>query len=80
VAHRWLQGIVIPDRGPPLEFELGTDPSRPVVNEIHKLFKIYWPTMEKNKLFVGAHPNILGNQLFAQEIKQSVNNWIDKHQ
>ena len=80
VAHRWLQGIVIPEYGPPEHFELGAEPSKPVVNEIHKLFKIYWPTLEKNKLFIGSHPTILGNQLFAQEIKQSVNNWIDNHQ
>lgn len=80
VAHRWLKGIVIPERGPPEHFELGTDPSPAVVDEIHKLFNANWITLEKNKLFKGAHPTILGNQLFAQEIKQSVNNWIDKHQ
>jgi len=80
VAHRWLQGIVIPDRGPPEHFELGTRPSKSVVDEIHKLFTINWKILEKNKLFKGPHPTILGNQLFAQEIKQSVNNWIDKHQ
>jgi hypothetical protein len=28
VGHRWLQGIVIPEYGPPEHFELGTDPSK----------------------------------------------------
>jgi hypothetical protein len=79
VGHRWLQGIVIPERGPPEHFELGTNPSPVVVDEIHKLFNVNWRILEKNKLFKGAHPTILGNQLFAQEIKQSVNNWLDKH-
>jgi hypothetical protein len=80
VGHRWLQGIVIPEYGPPEHFELGIDPSKSVVDEIHKLFNVNWRILENNRLFKGAHPTILGNQLFAQEIKQSVNNWIDKHQ
>ena len=80
VGHRWLQGIVIPEYGPPEHFELGTNPSPVVVDEIHKLFNVNWRILEKNKLFKGTHPTILGNQLFAQEIKQSVNNWIDKYQ
>jgi len=79
VGHRWLQGIVIPEYGPPEHFELGTDPSKSVVDEIHKLFNVNWRILEKNRLFKGTHPNILGNQLFAREIKQSVSNWIDKH-
>jgi len=79
VGHRWLQGIVIPEYGPPEHFELGTDPSKSVVDEIHKLFNVNWRILEKNRLFKGTHPTILGNQLFAQEIKQSVSNWIDKH-
>ena len=79
VGHRWLQGIVIPERGPPEHFELGTNPSPVVVDEIHKLFNVNWRILEKNKLFKGSHPTILGNQLFAKEIKQSVNNWLDKH-
>ena len=80
VGHRWLRGIIIPEVGPPEHFELGADPSKATVDEIHKLIRMYWPIMEKNKLFKGSHPTILGNQLFAQEIKQSVNNWLDKHQ
>lgn len=79
VGHRWLKGIAILDYGPPEHFELGTNPSKEIVNEIHKLIKMYWPIMEKNNFFKGSHPTILGNQLFAQEIKQSVNNWLDKH-
>jgi len=80
VAHRWLRGVIIPDYGPPEHFELAGRPSKVVVDEIHKLIKINWQILEKNKLFTGSHPNIQGNQLFAQKIKQSVNNWIDKHQ
>ena len=80
VGHRLLHGIVIPDYGPPEHFELGTDPSPAVVDEIHKLCNINWKILEKNQLFKGCHPNILGNQLFAREIKQLVNNWIDNHQ
>jgi lysophospholipase L1-like esterase len=33
--------------------------------------------MEKHQLFKGVHPNILGNQLFAKEIADSFNQWID---
>ena len=80
VGHRWLQGIVIPERGPPEHFELGTNPSKAVVDEIHKLFNVNWSILEKHKLWSGVHPNIRGNQLFAKEIKHSVNNWLDKHQ
>lgn len=79
IGHRWLQGIVIPEYGPPEHFDLGTNPSKAVVDEIHALIRMCWPIMEKNKLFKGSHPTIMGNQLFAQEIKQSVNNWLDKH-
>ena len=49
VGHRWLQGIVIPERGPPEHFELGTNPSPVVVDEIHKLFNVNWRILEKNK-------------------------------
>jgi len=80
IGHRWLQGIAIPEYGPPEHFELGTNPSKVLVNEVHELLNIKWKIFEKNKLWTGVHPNIRGNQLFAQEIKQSVNNWIDKHQ
>lgn len=80
VGHRWLQGIVIPEYGPPEHFKLEADPSKAVVDEIHKLFNVNWRILEKNKFFKGTHPTILGNQLFAQEIKQSINLWFDKHQ
>jgi hypothetical protein len=79
IADRWLRGIVIPEVGPPERFELGSTPSTAMFIEIQRL-KSYWKIMREHKLLVGGHPNILGNQLFAQEIKQSVNNWIDKHQ
>jgi hypothetical protein len=79
IADRWLHGVTIPDVGPPERFELGSSVSPVLINEL-KNIKSYWKIMRKHKLLVGGHPNILGNQLFAQEIKQSVNNWIDKHQ
>jgi hypothetical protein len=46
VGHRWLQGIVIPEYGPPEHFELGTDPSKVAVDEIHKIFT-EWGILEK---------------------------------
>jgi hypothetical protein len=76
IAHRWLQGMYIPEYGPPAKFELGQDPSPAVVDEIHKIFGV-WRTLEKHKLFIGVHPTIIGNQLFAQEIAKSFNEWID---
>jgi hypothetical protein len=79
IANLWLQGAYIPERGPPAKFDLGANPSHEVVFFIDRTLS-HWTTMEKNNLFRGVHPNIRGNQLFAQEIKQSVNNWLDKHQ
>jgi hypothetical protein len=76
IAHRWLQGVYIPESGPPARFELGQDPSPAVVDEIYKLFKL-WKTLERHKLFMDSHPNILGNQLFAQEIAKTFRVWID---
>jgi hypothetical protein len=76
IAHRWLQGLYIPESGPPARFELGQNPSPAVVDEIYKMFRI-WKTLEKHKLFIGSHPNIQGNQLFAQEIAKPFKQWID---
>ena len=77
VAHRWLQGTVIPDHGPPVHFEMETQPSPAVVDLVHSMITVNWYQLEKNKLFVGNHPNILGNQLFAKEIADSFNKWVD---
>jgi hypothetical protein len=77
VGHRWLQGIVIPEVGEPEHFELGRDPSPAVVEEIHKIIFDTWMEIEKHKLFRSCHPSILGNQLFAKEIADSFNQWID---
>jgi hypothetical protein len=77
VAHGWLQGIVIPKVGELEHFELGKDPSPAVVDEIHKIIFDTWMEIEKHKLFRSCHPNILGNQLFAKEIADSFNQWID---
>ena len=78
IANLWLQGMYIPERGAPAKFDLGGNPSHEVVFFIDKVMS-NWSTMQKNNLFQGVHPNIRGNQLFAKEIKQSVNNWLDKH-
>jgi hypothetical protein len=77
VGHRWLHGIVIPDYGPPEQFELDKNPSPTVVDEIYTVFNRSWHVLQKHKLFVGCHPNILGNQLFAKKIANSFNQWID---
>jgi hypothetical protein len=79
IADRWLHGIIIPEVGSPERFELGSLASPVLIKEL-KNIKSYWQIMREHKFLVGTHPNIVGNQLFAQEIKQSVNNWIDKHQ
>ena len=39
-----------------------------------------WHKLEMNNLFQICHPNILGTQLFANEIKNSITNWLIKHQ
>jgi len=76
IAHRWLQGMYIPEYGPPAKFDLGGKPSPAVVDEIHKMFGV-WKLLEKHKLFIGSHPTILGNQLFAKEIAKPFKQWID---
>ena len=78
LGHRWLQGIVIPEYGSLEHFELVSRPSGAVVSEIYNLFTIIWNKLQKNKLFLGVHPTILGNQLFAQEIQTSINRWIEQ--
>jgi hypothetical protein len=79
VGRTWLKGSVIPEYGPPVPINLETAPSATVRTETHKI-KIFWKIMQQHNLLFEGHPTILGNKLFAQEIKQSVNNWIDKHQ
>lgn len=77
IGHRWLQGINVPKKGPPEHFDLGTRPSAAVVDEIHTVLFKTWMEIEKHQLFKGVHPTILGNQLFAKEIADSFNKWID---
>jgi len=76
VAHSWLQGIIVLKVGAPEHFDLGTKPSATVVDEIHKILFKTWMEIEKHKLFRGVHPSILGNQLFAKEIKNDMDSWI----
>jgi hypothetical protein len=71
IANLWLQG----------KLDYNTDirqvkPSKPVVFEIDKLMS-RWTTFQLNNLWNGVHPTILGNQLFAKEIADSFNQWID---
>jgi hypothetical protein len=77
IPHQWLNGIVIPKVGPPIEFDLGSKPSASAVDEVHKLIFNVWRRLEYANLFKGVHPNILGNQLFAKEIADPLNKWID---
>jgi len=76
IAHRWLQGVYIPEVGLPAKFELGRNPSSAVVDELHKIMR-FWKILERRKLFFGTHPTILGNQLFAKEIAEPFKQWID---
>jgi hypothetical protein len=77
IGHRWLHGIVIPEYGEPEHFELGKNPSAAVVDEIYTVFNHNWNVLQTHKLFVSSHPTILGNQLFAKEIADSFQKWID---
>jgi len=71
IPNLWVQGrlgqvVTIPK----------TNPSYEVVFEIdHLLYQ--WDILEQNKLWNVVHPSILGNQLFAKEIADSFNQWID---
>jgi len=72
IANLWLQGR--------LEYDVYIDtvmPSKQVVFELDRLMSA-WTTIGLNgKLWCGVHPNILGNQLFAKEIANSFNQWIN---
>jgi hypothetical protein len=71
LANLWLQGR--------LEFDVYINevtPSKEVVFEIDRLFS-RWTSMELSNLWNGVHPTILGNKLFAKEIDDSFNEWID---
>jgi len=76
IAHRWIKGVYVPEVGPPATFDLEQDPSPAVVDEVHKILRI-WKSIERHKLICGTHPNILGNQLFAKEIARPFKRWID---
>ena len=52
-------------------------PSHDIVDVITDTFKS-WHKLEMNHLFQICHPNILGNQLFAKEIKDPLFNWLAK--
>jgi hypothetical protein len=71
IANMWLQGRL--DHSTNLD---KIQPSKSVVFEIDNIFD-KWSTLSNHKLWCGVHPNILGNQLFAKEIADSFNQWID---
>jgi hypothetical protein len=52
-------------------------PSYSLVDAITETFNS-WHKFEMNHLFQICHPNILGNKLFAQEIKTPLFNWLNK--
>ena len=51
-------------------------PSRNIVNKISDTFSI-WHKMELNRVFNWCHPNKKGNELFAKEIANSVQSFIN---
>ena len=71
IANLWLQGRLSYDT----YIDIVT-PSKEVVFEIDRLSS-KWTTIATNKLWTVVHPSILGNQLFAKEIANSFNKWID---
>jgi hypothetical protein len=52
-------------------------PSYAIVDAISDTFNS-WHKLEMNHLFQICHPNILGNQMFAKEIKDPLFNWLAK--
>jgi hypothetical protein len=57
----------------------GIKPSYGIVDAVTDTFNS-WHRLEMNHLFQICHPNILGNQLFAKEIKDSLFGWLSKYQ
>ena len=53
-------------------------PSYSIVDAITDTFN-GWHKLEMNHLFQICHPNILGNQLFAKEIKDPLFDWLKKY-
>ena len=71
IANLWLQGRLDYNT-----YIRQVKPSKSVVFEIDRLMS-KWTTLQLNNLWNGVHPSILGNQLFAKEIADSFNQWID---
>ena len=71
VGNKWITGR--------LDWEIQipqVNPSHQTVFEIDYLLS-HWSTLAQNKLWCGVHPNILANQLFAKQINNTFNQWID---
>jgi hypothetical protein len=77
IAHLWLSLQVVPRHGPVMSFDCDQLPSKSAVFEINHAMSV-WKKLERSRLWCGAHPNIRGNQLFAQAIGDLVNQWLEK--
>lgn len=71
--HGW--GAEVAHRFATREF-LDIKPSKSCVNYISDTLNS-WTKMELNGVFCGCHPNRYGNKIFAQEIKNSINSFIN---
>lgn len=71
--HGW--GAEIAHRYAMYEFKQ-SKPSKPLVNLISDTFKS-WTELELSGVWSGVHPNRKGNELFAKEIKSSVQSFIN---
>lgn len=76
VAHRWLQGRIDSKQGTIMEFAQDQSPSADVVFTTHKTLHL-WQRLQRSRLWYEVHPNRRGNTLFAAEIKNSMQQWLD---
>lgn len=76
VAHRWLQGQIDSKQGSIVELAQDRSPSADVVFQTHKTLRL-WQRLQQNRLWYEVHPNRRGNVLFAAEIKNSMQQWLD---
>ena len=72
MGHAWMQGS-LNGTG---HYNVDFDPSMEVVFEINRVFD-YWTSFVDAGLWCGVHPNIQGNQLYANHIREKVNQWFD---
>jgi hypothetical protein len=77
VAHRWLHNRIEGRQGPEYTLDLEVPVSNDVVFCIDQAFTL-WSKLERRRLWSNVHPNIRGNELFAQAIGDLVNQWLEK--